>query len=62
MWKVLLYVLVVIAIILLIIVAPLLIIWSVNTLFDLGISYNIKTWFAMLILGNVFFRFNYERS
>jgi hypothetical protein len=30
---------------------PLLIIWSLNTLFGLGIAYNIWTWLAALILG-----------
>lgn len=32
---------------------PLLIIWSLNTLFSLGIAYSLKTWFAALILGGV---------
>ena len=29
---------------------PLLLIWSINTLFMLGISYNISTWAASLVL------------
>lgn len=32
---------------------PLLIIWSINTLFAIGIAYTIKTWFAALVLGAV---------
>jgi uncharacterized membrane protein YjdF len=30
---------------------PLLLIWSLNTLFSLGIAYSLKTWFAALIIG-----------
>ena len=33
---------------------PFIIIWSLNTLFALAIPYTIKTWFAMLILANLF--------
>jgi hypothetical protein len=35
----------------LIIAGPLLLIWALNTLFGLGIAYNIWTWLAALILG-----------
>ena len=38
-------------IVLAVIWGPLLIIWSLNTLFGLGIAYSIKTWFAALALG-----------
>ena len=31
-------------------IVPILIIWSLNTLFGLGIAYTIKTWLATLIL------------
>lgn len=44
----------VIAIVIAIVVGgPLLIIWSINTLFAIGIAYTIKTWFAALVLGAV---------
>ena len=36
-----------------IILGPLLIIWSLNTLFALHIEYNLATWFAALTLGVV---------
>tara|TARA_R100000008_G_scaffold11231_1_gene5619 strand:- start:1434 stop:1634 length:201 start_codon:yes stop_codon:yes gene_type:complete len=29
---------------------PVLLIWSLNTLFHLGIAYNLKTWFASFVL------------
>jgi hypothetical protein len=32
---------------------PLLVIWSLNILFALGIAYTLKTWFAALVLGAV---------
>ena len=35
----------------LIIVGPLLTIWSLNTLFGLGIAYNFYTWLATVILA-----------
>ena len=38
-------------VVLLLAVGPLLVIWSVNTLFGLGIPYTFKTWLAMGILG-----------
>ncbi len=42
------------ALILLIIVfGPLLTIWSLNTLFGLGIGYTFKTWLASLLLGGL---------
>jgi hypothetical protein len=34
------------------IVGPLLMIWSLNTLFNLGIAYTLWTWLAALILGS----------
>ncbi len=37
----------------LIIVGPLLAIWSLNTLFGLGIAYNFYTWLAAAILGAI---------
>lgn len=37
--------------IVLIAVGPLLTIWSLNTLFGLGIAYTFKTWLAALFLG-----------
>jgi len=41
----------VILIVLVVVFAPLLIIWSLNTLFGLTITYTIKTWLAALVLG-----------
>lgn len=38
---------------LIIALAPLAAIWSVNTLFGLGIAYSVKTWFAALILSSI---------
>lgn len=38
-----------------IIFGPLINIWSLNTLFSLGIDYNFWTWFAMLWLSTVTF-------
>ncbi len=35
----------------LIIIGPLLSIWALNTLFNLGIAYNFYTWLAALLLG-----------
>lgn len=32
---------------------PLAIIWSINTLFAIGIAYTFKTWLAALVLGAV---------
>jgi hypothetical protein len=40
-------------ILLLIAIGPLLVIWSLNTLFSLGIAYSISTWFAALVLSSV---------
>ena len=37
--------------VLLIIAGPLLTIWSLNTLFGLGIAYNFYTWLATVILA-----------
>jgi hypothetical protein len=50
--KVIFWLLVVIA---LVIAGPLLVIWSLNTMFPmLAIPYSIETWAAALILGGVF--------
>lgn len=38
-------------IIALVVVGPLLTIWALNTLFVLGIDYNLQTWFAVVLLG-----------
>lgn len=45
----------VILLIFLIIVSPFLSIWSLNTLFNLGIDYTIWTWLAMAWLSTVTF-------
>ena len=39
--------------VLLIVFGPLLAIWSLNTLFGLGIAYTLKTWFAALVLAGI---------
>jgi hypothetical protein len=36
----------------LIAIGPFMLIWSLNSLFGLGIAYTIKTWFASLILSS----------
>jgi len=46
--KILLLLLVVVA---LVIIGPLLLIWALNTLFGLGIAYNIWTWMAAALLS-----------
>lgn len=38
----------------LIVIGPILIIWSLNTLFGMGIPFTIWTWLAVVILGSVF--------
>ena len=40
-----------VAMIIAVIFGPLLIIWSLNTLFALGIEYSLATWFAALVLS-----------
>lgn len=40
--------------ILLIIVGPFITIWSLNTLFALGIAYTWKTWIATIVLSSFF--------
>lgn len=35
-------------------VGPLLIVWSMNTLFGLGIQYGLKEWIAVFILTSIF--------
>jgi hypothetical protein len=47
------YLVVIIIAALIIIFAPFASIWSLNTLFALGIEYTIETWGAALILGSV---------
>jgi hypothetical protein len=37
--------------ILFIIFMPILVIWSLNTLFGFTIAYNLATWFAVVVLG-----------
>ena len=38
----------------LIVIGPILIIWSLNTLFGMGIPFTIWTWLSVVILGSVF--------
>jgi len=38
---------------LIIVVTPFLTLWTVNTLFGLGIAYTLKTWFAALVLNGL---------
>jgi len=38
----------------LIIISPLIIIWSLNTLFLLDIEYTVETWLAMLLLECIY--------
>jgi hypothetical protein len=45
--------LLILLIILVIVLGPLLLIWSLNTLFGLAIAYNLSTWFAAFVLGGV---------
>lgn len=45
----------VILLIFLIVVTPFLTIWSINTLFNLGIDYTVWTWLAMAWLSTVTF-------
>jgi hypothetical protein len=42
-------------IVLILVFYPLLIIWSLNTLFGLGIAYTLKTWLASSILTSLFY-------
>ena len=37
-----------------VIFAPLVVIWALNTLFNLGIAYNFWTWLAMTVLTGTF--------
>ena len=41
--------------VILIIGIPFAIIWSLNTLFSLGIGYSFQTWLAAVILGSTWF-------
>lgn len=43
--------LIVLAIIVLVLAGPLLVIWMLNTLFGLGLTYTAETWLAALLLG-----------
>jgi len=45
---------IIVLVILLIIISPIALIWSVNTLFSLGIVVNLKTWFAAFLLLTFF--------
>jgi hypothetical protein len=45
---------VLVALVALLVCGPLLLIWSVNTLFGLTIAYTFKTWLAMALLSSVF--------
>ena len=45
----------VILILFIFITGPLITIWSLNTLFELGVEYSAKTWAAALILGAGFY-------
>lgn len=47
-------VLIVVVIAVVIAVIPFALIWSLNTLFAIGIGYTIKTWFAALIIACMF--------
>jgi hypothetical protein len=38
-----------------VIAIPFAIIWSLNTLFALGLAYDMKTWLATVILGSTWF-------
>ena len=38
----------------LIVIGPILVIWSLNTLFGMGIPFTIWTWLSVVILGSVF--------
>lgn len=41
-------------VVLLFVAGPLLVIWALNTLFPLSIPYDIKSWFAVVILASIF--------
>lgn len=42
---------IVVFIVLLVLIGPFVTIWSLNTLFGLGIAYNLWTWLAMIWIG-----------
>jgi hypothetical protein len=44
---------IIVVVALIIIFAPILFIWAINTLFNAGIAYSLKTWAASLIIGGV---------
>lgn len=45
-----------------VILAPLSVIWALNTLFALGIAYNFWTWLAVLVLTAAFGNGNVKRN
>ena len=47
---------VLLGLVVLIVSGPLLTIWALNTLFNLGIAYNVATWFASLWIGFIVMR------
>lgn len=47
---------IVLLVLVLIVVSPLMAIWSLNTLFDLEIPYQFRTWAAMLVILGSFGR------
>jgi len=49
--RVLLVVVMFVVIVAALVFGPLLLLWSLNTLFGLGIAYSFKTWLAALLLG-----------
>ena len=49
--RVLLVVVMFVVIVAALVFGPLLLLWSLNTLFGLGIAYSCKTWLAALLLG-----------
>lgn len=48
-------------IIAIVIFAPLVVIWALNTLFNLGIVYNFWTWLATAVLTGTFGKTNYVK-
>ena len=47
-----------VVVIAIVILAPLAVIWALNTLFALGIAYNFWTWLAVLVLTATFGKAN----
>ncbi len=48
-------------IIAIVIFAPLVVIWALNTLFNLGIAYSFWTWLATAVLTGTFGKTNYVK-